>query len=63
MAEQDSVTPNARIMADMESCAKCCKFCREQENIVRLLQAEPNETASMLPPVSRPNFSLLPRKP
>lgn len=38
-----TVTPASRIMDDMLSCARCCKHCRDQTSIDRLMQIEPAE--------------------
>jgi hypothetical protein len=44
MSDQDSqVMTNARIVEDLIGCARCCKFCREQTSIDRLMQIEPAE--------------------
>ena len=39
----ENVTPNSRIMRELESCVKCCKHCRTETNIDRLMQIEPAE--------------------
>lgn len=41
--EQMALKPAASIMDEMMSCARCCKYCREQTSIDRLMQIEPAE--------------------
>lgn len=45
MAKEPTVTvrPAASIMDDMRGCVRCCRHCREQTNIDRLMQIEPAE--------------------
>lgn len=40
---ETTLQPASRIVEDMLSCARCCKHCRDQTSIDRLMQIEPAE--------------------